>query len=130
MKKQSLYLEKASKRIENRKWLRYSSNIARRIFAAMKEKEGMTQKSLAEKIGVSPQYINILLKGKENLTLSTIATLSAALEIELISFPEYEYSKIYTLSNVIKSTGAKVVPMPKYEYIKEQTAYSLSIVNN
>lgn len=83
----------AAWRRQNRKWLRYSGNIARRVLAAIEDKEGMNQKKLAEQIGVSPQYMSKLLKGEQNLSLETIAKLSEAVGVELISFPEYKYSK-------------------------------------
>ena len=102
-KKPSGWLKKAQFRKENRKWLGYSSNIARRTYAAMEEKEGMNQKTLAEKLGVKPQYISKLLKGEQNLSLQTIGKLSEALGVELISFPEYKYSNLPSISEIAKS---------------------------
>ena len=93
MKTQSNYLQNAQFRIENRKWLNYSSNIALRIIAALEQQAHMTQKALAEKLEVSPQYINKILKGQENLSLATIAKLSEVLNIELISFPTYLFDE-------------------------------------
>lgn len=89
----SSWSEKAEMRIRNKKWLRYSSNIARRILSAIEDMPDMSQSILAEKIGVTPQYISKLIKGQENLSLETIAKLSDALSVELISFPEYKYSQ-------------------------------------
>jgi transcriptional regulator with XRE-family HTH domain len=89
----STFLAEAKYRQKNRKWLRYSSKIAGRALAAIEEKEGLNQKTLAEQIGVTPQYVSKMLKGQENLSLETIAKLSEALGVELISFPEYKYSK-------------------------------------
>ena len=43
-------------------------------------------------MGVSPQQINKVLTGGENLTLETISKFSEVLGVELISFPEYKYS--------------------------------------
>ena len=93
MKTQSNYLQNAQFRIENRKWLNYSSNIALRIIAALEQQAHMTQKALAEKLEVSPQYINKILKGQENLSLATIAKLSEVLNIELISFTTYLFDE-------------------------------------
>ena len=47
----------------------------------------MTQKKLAEIVGVSPQYINKVVKGRENLTLETIVKMEKALGIALIEIP-------------------------------------------
>ena|SRR5579859_1487986 len=88
----STWSQEADYRLKNHKWLRYSGNIARRILAALEDKEAMTQKRLAEIMNVSPQQISKILKGHENLTLETIAKISEALGVELISFPEYKYS--------------------------------------
>lgn len=91
--KPSGWHEKADYRIKNRKWLAYSSNIAFRILAAIDDNKDLSQTKLAELLNVTPQYISKILKGHENLTLETIAKLSEALNVELISFPEYKYSR-------------------------------------
>ena len=105
MKIQSKYLQNAKFRIENKKWLSYSSNIALRILAALEESEQMTQKTLAEMVGVSPQYINKVLKGQENLSLQTIAKLSEALNIELITFPKFLFDQ--PINKVFKTISSK-----------------------
>jgi transcriptional regulator with XRE-family HTH domain len=105
MKTQSNYLQNAKFRIENKKWLSYSSNIALRVLAALEESEEMTQKTLAEKVGVSPQYINKVLKGQENLSLQTIAKLSEALNMELITFPKFLFDQ--PINKVFKTISSK-----------------------
>ena len=105
MKTQSNYLQNAKFRIENKKWLSYSSNIALRVLAALEESEEMIQKSLAEKVGVSPQYINKVLKGQENLSLQTIAKLSEALNMELITFPKFLFDQ--PINKVFKTIASK-----------------------
>ena len=105
MKTQSNYLQNAKFRIENKKWLSYSSNIALRVLAALEESEEMIQKSLAEKVGVSPQYINKVLKGQENLSLQTIAKLSEALNMELITFPKFLFDQ--PINKVFKTISSK-----------------------
>jgi transcriptional regulator with XRE-family HTH domain len=105
MKTQSNYLQNANFRIQNKKWLSYSSNIALRVLAALEESEQMTQKNLAEMVGVSPQYINKVLKGQENLSLQTIAKLSEALNIELITFPKFLFDE--PINKVFKTISSK-----------------------
>jgi transcriptional regulator with XRE-family HTH domain len=97
----SRWAEKADYRIRNRKWLGYSGSIARRLLAAIEDRKesirGYNQGALAAEINVTPQYISKVAKGHENLSLETIAKLSDALGVELISFPEYKHSaKNYT----------------------------------
>lgn len=68
----------------NKDWLRKSAKIAVKILRVLREKS-MTQVNLAETMGVSPQQINKILKGRENLTLETIGKLEDALGIELVT---------------------------------------------
>jgi len=49
------------------------------------EAKGISQKTLAAKLQVSPQYISRLLKGKQNLSLETITALELALDTSLVS---------------------------------------------
>jgi transcriptional regulator with XRE-family HTH domain len=60
---------------------------------ALMKKQGLSQKDLAEKIGVKQPYIARLLKGRENLTVATMVKLSRALGANLrISVQEGEDS--------------------------------------
>ena len=93
METQSKYLQNAKFRIENKKWLSYSSNIALRVLAALEENENMTKETLAQMIGVSPEYMNKVLKGQENLSLETIAKLSEVLNVELITVPKFLFDQ-------------------------------------
>ena len=63
--------EKARFRKENRDWLRMSQEIALCLLYYLRN-AGLTQKELADKMGVSAVYVGKLLKGGENLTLETI----------------------------------------------------------
>ena len=90
--KKSAFITDADYRIKNKKWLRYSSNIARRILAKIEDNKEINQKILAGQLNVTPQYISKVVQGHENLSLETIAKLSEALGVELISFPQYKYS--------------------------------------
>lgn len=81
--KDEKWLAAALWRKENKEWLDLSFRIAVKILSSMKTK-GITQKKLAEIIGCSPQYVNKLLKGSENLQLETIVKIEKALGIQLI----------------------------------------------
>jgi len=76
--------EKAQWRKDNRDWLRKSSRIAVAVLEALKGNPDMNQKILAEKMGVSSQYISKIVKGQENLSLQTICKLESALGITLV----------------------------------------------
>lgn len=72
-------------------WLKeYSYKIAQTALYVIENSSDLNQIKLANLLEVSPQRINTILKGKENLTLQVIYNLSKALNVELISFPEYE----------------------------------------
>ena len=81
------------------------------MIAAMEDNIGMNQKQLAKKIGVTHQQISKIGSGSQNLTLETIAKLSDALGVELISFPEYKYSSnSWVPNNYVQKQGV-VIPM-------------------
>ncbi len=74
---------KAKYRRENREWLKKSAAIAVKVLDALKEQH-LSQKDLAKRMNVSPQQINKIVKGQENLTLETISNLEIALDIKII----------------------------------------------
>lgn len=79
----SRWKAKAKYRRDNREWLKKSAAIAVKVLDALKAQE-LTQKDLAERMNVSPQHINKIVKGQENLTLETITNLELALGIKII----------------------------------------------
>lgn len=76
----------ANKRRENRRWLSYSQEIAMVVHDKMEEL-GLSQTALAERMNCTQQYISRLLKGKENLSLETIARLEDAVGTQFIRIP-------------------------------------------
>ena len=79
----SRWRENAEWRMANKSWLRYSQRIAMMMLDRMEEL-GLTQKSLAIKMGCSQQYISRVLKGTENLSIETISKIESALELEIL----------------------------------------------
>jgi transcriptional regulator with XRE-family HTH domain len=85
-------------REENKTWLRESQHIAIKVLSTLRS-QGLTQKELAERMQVSPQYINKLVKGKENLTIETISKLQSILHIPLLaSYQEKMETKVPTVA--------------------------------
>ncbi len=83
------FLAKVKWRVDNQSWLKRSQTIAISVLSILRDnrKEGKvpaTQKELAEILSISPQHINKIVKGQENLTLETISRLEVALGIKLI----------------------------------------------
>ena len=76
--------ERINWRIANREWLRVSQGIGLDILERLDE-WGWSQKDLAEKMGVSPQYVNKIVKGSENFTLESLVKLQALLDIPILA---------------------------------------------
>ncbi len=85
----SQWIEKAEWYVQNEDWLKKSALIALKILRTLRA-QSISQKALAEDIGVSPQYINKIVKGKENLTLETICRIEKILGITLIEISFFE----------------------------------------
>ncbi len=84
----------------NQEWLDRSAKIALKVIRTLRANRIAsiypgTQKELAEKMAVSPQQINKIAKGTENLTLETISRLEKALSIQLV-----ELVHDYVITNV------------------------------
>ncbi len=80
---QSGWLDKFSYYKANKNWLDKSAMVAVNVLETLRLK-GWSQKDLAEKMKVSSQQVNKIVKGQQNLTLETISKLETALEISLI----------------------------------------------
>jgi ribosome-binding protein aMBF1 (putative translation factor) len=83
------WLVEAKERQDNEAWLNVSAAIALRILGWLR-KNKMTQKELSQQLGYSPQYVNTIVKGSENLTLETIVKIEKVLGIKLIEVPSFE----------------------------------------
>ena len=86
----STWREEAEWRRDNWSWLRHSQKIAVKVLLQMKQ-EGLTQKTLAERMGCTQQYVSKILKGKENMSLERLSKLEDALGISLIHDEEVAY---------------------------------------
>ena len=76
------FMKEVDYRINNRAWLKESFGIAIKILMRLDELK-WTQKDLAKAMGVSPQQINKIVRGKQNLKLETQMKLQ---EILLVSW--------------------------------------------
>ncbi len=77
----------------NKDWLDKSALIAVKVLSALRS-QSLSQKELADIIGVSPQYVNKVLKGRENLSLGTICKIEKSLGISLIAVPTFQSSQV------------------------------------
>lgn len=69
--------------------------IALRIGEALRHRQ-MTQKELAHNLGVQPQALTRIIKGRQNLTLQTIRKIEKELGITLISIHRHTQSASQT----------------------------------
>lgn len=70
-------------RTTNKAWQDKAFDIALKVIRHMRTNK-VSQVTLAKDMGVTPQYINKILQGKENMTLETICRFESALNITLI----------------------------------------------
>lgn len=82
------WISKSKVEIENEEELLACRRIILKIVRYMKDYE-MSQKDLAEKLNVSPQYINKLLHGQDlDLRITTVLRYGRILGLKLIVLPE------------------------------------------
>lgn len=103
--KKSNWIEQAEYYENNKDWLDKSALIALKILRHLRV-NNITQKDLAKRLDVSPQYVNKIVKGKENLSLETICKIERVISIILIEIPEY--SKVSEHNGIVFSSGNTV----------------------
>lgn len=99
LKEKSGWIEDAKNRQVSNDSSKRSFQIAVRILREIRRQKpinGMTQKKLADDMGVSAQYINKVVKGKENLTLETISKIESVLGTTLIEVPSFESTQVFS----------------------------------
>lgn len=79
----SKWREKAEWRQENKEWLRYSQFVAMKMLEKM-EAEQMSNAQLADRMGCSQEYVSVVLKGQENLSIDTLLKIQNALGIQIL----------------------------------------------
>lgn len=121
----SEWMKEAEYYENNKEWLDDSFKIALAILKAIKD-QNITQVILAERLDCTKQYVNTLVKGKENFTIEKIRQLEKALNIKLMQIctqysnsqfelkkelPELSQDKVAS-NEVIKTQGTKKVISP------------------
>ena len=100
------------KEAEERKAVRQESlksgMIATQLAYFMKT-NGISQTDLGKLVGVSPQQISKILKGRENLTLGTIEKIESALHIELITIVTLDVEKKHSIAVPQPQKGTSMV---------------------
>lgn len=120
----SKLLETIAWREANEEWLEESFRIAMLILKALREKE-MSQKDLADKMNVSPQYISKIVKGSENLTLDTICKIERILKINILAGRQVIQQELEVFSN-----SQTVMVRAKPEILSwSESSYSTKVFN-
>lgn len=79
----SSFVDEAIWRKENASWLKWSRQLAATLIGYMQD-NGLKRADLAERLGVSPQYVSKLLSGMENLSFKSIANIEDKLGINCL----------------------------------------------
>jgi transcriptional regulator with XRE-family HTH domain len=116
----SSWLKDADYYETNKDWLDKSALIAVKILSALRS-QSLSQKELANKINVSPQYINKVLRGGENLSLATICKIEKSLSISLIAVPAFQSSQVIAGSfewypQIISRNNSLLIGSEKKDY--------------
>lgn len=113
-KEPSKWLEHFQYYEDNVKWIRRSQFVALAILTALDD-QGISQKALADRMGISAQQVNKWVKGGENFTFETIAKLEEALNIELMNVVGEDWNMAKKKKVVVKK---EIVPdNPEYNTV-------------
>ena len=124
------WVSKSNVEVENGEELLACRRIILKIVRYMKDNK-MSQKDLADKLNVSPQYINKLLHGQDlDLKVTTVMRYGRILGLKLIMLPEDEpatnhISIYYTTSAPFNEAGAS-----HFKYNNVSKAFSGVRVNS
>jgi transcriptional regulator with XRE-family HTH domain len=129
--KESETILEIKERNRNREMIEESQIIALKVLTRLDELQ-WSQKTLAEKMDVSPQQINKLVKGQENLTITTIIKLQEVLKIPILA--SYYEKALEKLGEIImesirqeyKKPEAKVINIDEY---KQSISYGQQLNN-
>lgn len=104
-------------RIKNRAKLREAQQIALKVLTKLDEL-GWSQRTLATKMGVSPQQITKIVKGTENFTLETQIRLQEILDIPILA--TYQKQVIKKVVDEITFSSTHHYNLPKHNIVQKQ----------
>lgn len=102
--RESEAVKNAKERIKSREWLKESQKLAIRILMRLDDLN-WTQVKLADELGVTPQYVNKLLKGKEKFGWDNLIAIQRILDMPILHTYQSEVevtSKSYSQSGEIE----------------------------
>jgi len=121
--KDNTLLKEIKWRSDNSAMLHESKNIAFKVLLKLKELK-WTQRDLAKAMKVTPQHINKIVNGKENLTIQTQLALQEVLNIPILaSYYEKEFTEVEHFDGFTESVSISesndIVETNRYTSIKE-----------
>lgn len=125
-------MTEVKERNRNRAMIEESQIIALKVLTRLDELQ-WSQKLLAEKMDVSPQQVNKLVKGQENLTLTTLVKLQEVLSIPLLaSYHENAMVKLGQLIDIafrqpVAKANAKIVNISNYNFIAKENSSKMQL---
>lgn len=111
----STWMSDAVKSIDNEEEILAVKRIVLKVIRYM-EANHMTQKELADKLGVSPQYINKFLHGQEDIKVSTAIRYGKILGIQLIDVPKECIQKSVAPIVIYRFDNLTINPYPPSQY--------------
>lgn len=119
-------VERNRERIKNRAMLKESQNIALKILVKLDE-PGWSQIRLAKEMDVTPQQVNKIVRGKENLTLETQVKLQSILDIPILaSYYENKAQKFEELLLAFEKTEQYAVAKQAFNNYHPHNVVKLS----
>lgn len=114
------WVSKSKAEFENEEELLACRRIILKIVRYMKDNK-MSQKDLAEKLNVSPQYINKLLHGQDlDLKVTTVMRYGRILGLKLIVLPEDEPASTQVAIYFTTSAPYAEVDINQFKYNKSK----------
>jgi transcriptional regulator with XRE-family HTH domain len=106
--------------------LRESQDIAIKVLERL-DMMDWTQRKFAEKLEVSPQQVNKIVKGKENLTLETIVKIQEVLNISILL--THQERKIEArLDNFLKEVNTPVYQLNPKKKLVEVKVKTMEVI--
>lgn len=125
------WISKSKAEIENAEELLACRRIILKIVRYMKD-NNINQKELAQKLNVSPQYVNKLLHGQDlDLKITTALRYGRILGIKLIALPEDEQIAPQVTINYYQISTAigKIANSNHYNYTSSTPSFRLTLRN-
>lgn len=110
----SNWRDKAEWRRQNNDWLKNSQKVAILVLTYMEERQ-ITQEELANRMGVTQQYVSKIVKGSENLSFQTVSKIESVLGISILSINSV--SKVKSFLN--KAKKMKISTNNDHQFINE-----------